>query len=61
MKVEFLALLHLMKSTALLTRKHEGNEEAIVREMSSSVQRELNEEKNETIGYFVNDFSLTTK
>ncbi|MCM3711399.1 MBL fold metallo-hydrolase [Sporosarcina luteola] len=53
-KEEFNSFLQLLKNSALLTQKHDGNEEAIRQEMASTLQRELNEEEIETIGYFVN-------
>ncbi|WP_257350380.1 MBL fold metallo-hydrolase [Pseudalkalibacillus decolorationis] len=56
-KKEFSSFLHLLKNTAFLTKKYEGDQEAIVREMSKSLQRRLNEVEIETISYFVNGFS----
>ncbi|KAB7707074.1 MBL fold metallo-hydrolase [Bacillus aerolatus] len=56
-KEDFSSFLQLMKSAAFLTKKHEGNEEAVVQEMSESKQRKLSEEEMETITFFVNGFS----
>ncbi|MDQ0242674.1 glyoxylase-like metal-dependent hydrolase (beta-lactamase superfamily II) [Bacillus fengqiuensis] len=56
-KKEFQLKLHLLKTSALLTEKYEGNQEEIVGEMSESLQRKLNEEEVETIGYFVNGYA----
>lgn len=53
-KEEFSSFLQLLKNAALLTQKHAGNEEAIRQEMASTLQRELNEEETETIGFFIN-------
>ncbi|MCM3745555.1 MBL fold metallo-hydrolase [Sporosarcina luteola] len=53
-KEDFDSFLQLLKNAALLTQKHEGNAEAIRQEMANTLQRELNEEETETIGYFVN-------
>jgi uncharacterized protein YfdQ (DUF2303 family) len=53
-KEAFNSLLQLLKNTALLTQKHAGNEEAIRQDMSDQLQRKLNEDELETIGYFVN-------
>lgn len=61
MREEFSAFLHLLNNTALLTKKHKGDEEAIGREMSTGAQRELNEEEIETIGYFVNGFKSNNR
>ena len=53
-KEAFNTLLKLLKTTSLLTQKHAGNEEAIRQDMSDQLQRKLNEDELETIGYFVN-------
>lgn len=53
-KDAFDSFLQLLKNAALLTQKHAGNEEAIRQEMTNTLQRELNEEETETIGFFVN-------
>ncbi|WP_262177125.1 MBL fold metallo-hydrolase [Saccharococcus sp. Marseille-Q5394] len=53
-KEEFNSFLQLLKNAALLTQKHEGSEEAVRKEMASTLQRELNEDEIETIGFFIN-------
>ncbi|MCM3639129.1 MBL fold metallo-hydrolase [Sporosarcina luteola] len=53
-KEEFSSFLQLLKNAALLTQKHAGNEEAVRKEMASTLQRELNEDEIETIGFFIN-------
>ncbi|WP_432360963.1 MBL fold metallo-hydrolase [Sporosarcina sp. UB5] len=53
-KEAFHSLLQLLKNAALLTEKHEGDENAIQREMAANLQRDLNEEELETIGFLVN-------
>lgn len=53
-KVEFNSLLQLLKNAASLTQKHAGDENAIRQEMASNLQRDLNEDEIETIGFFVN-------
>lgn len=55
-KDEFTSFVSLLKTSATLTKKHKGNLEAIVVEMSSQFQRELNEDDLEIIGYFVNGY-----
>lgn len=55
-KEEFQLHLQLLKNTALLTGKYKGDGEAIAKEMSVQLQRSLNEEEFETIGYFVNGY-----
>ncbi|AIK38765.1 Zn-dependent hydrolase [Bacillus pseudomycoides] len=56
-KEEFQLELKFLKTTALLTKKYEGSSEAIVKEMSKSLQRSLTEDEIETITFFVNGFS----
>lgn len=53
-KEAFNAFLQLLKTAALLTQKHEGNENAIHQEMTTNLQRDLNEEETETITFFIN-------
>lgn len=53
-KDAFNSFLQLLKNAALLTQKHAGDENAIRREMTDNLQRNLNEEELETIGFFVN-------
>ena len=55
-KKEFKLHLQFLKNTALLTGKYKGDGEAIEKEMSLQLQRSLNEEELETIGYFVNGY-----
>ncbi|MFS0690350.1 MBL fold metallo-hydrolase [Sporosarcina sp. 179-K 8C2 HS] len=50
----FHSFLQLLKNAALLTQKHAGDENAIHQEMSDNLQRDLNEEELEAIGYFIN-------
>lgn len=56
-KTEFESFIQLLKNTAELTEKHEGNHEAIAGELSKQLQRELNELEIETVGFFVNGYS----
>lgn len=57
-KDEFMKFVSLLKTSAVLTEKHEGNQEAIIAEMSSQFRRELTEEDLEIIMYFVNGYTL---
>jgi glyoxylase-like metal-dependent hydrolase (beta-lactamase superfamily II) len=56
-KAEFMSFIQLLKNGALLTKKYEGDREAIYMEMSKSLQRGLKELEIETIDYFINGFS----
>ncbi|AYE53437.1 MBL fold metallo-hydrolase (plasmid) [Priestia megaterium NCT-2] len=56
---EFQSRLFFLKNTAFLTEKYKGNQEAIARDMSKSLERELNKEENEIITFFVNGFKIT--
>ncbi|MFC5603800.1 MBL fold metallo-hydrolase [Sporosarcina koreensis] len=53
-KDAFNSFLQLLKNAALLTQKHAGDENAVRQEMASLLQRDLNEEETETIGFFIN-------
>ncbi|WP_252504196.1 MBL fold metallo-hydrolase [Sporosarcina sp. Marseille-Q4943] len=53
-KDAFHSFLQLLKNAALLTQKNAGDENAIHQEMSDNLQRDLNEDELEAIGYFVN-------
>ncbi len=55
-KKEFQSQLQFLRNTALLTGKFNGNGEAIAKEMSIQLQRSLDEEEIETIGFFVNGY-----
>ena len=56
-KDEFASFSALLKTSAALTKKHEGKQEAIVEAMTSHFQRELTETDLEIIGYFVNGYA----
>ncbi|ERM19862.1 MBL fold metallo-hydrolase [Brevibacillus laterosporus] len=55
-KVEFEEELLLLKNTAFLAEKFQGDQEKIKREMSAHLQRELTEDEEETICFFINGF-----
>ncbi|WP_339230123.1 MBL fold metallo-hydrolase [Oceanobacillus sp. FSL K6-2867] len=56
-KEEFASFFELLKTSAALTKRYEGRQEAIVKAMTSHFQRELTEEDLEIIGYFVNGYA----
>lgn len=56
-KDEFACFVSLLKTSAVLTKKHKGELEAIAEEMSSHFQRELTEDDLEIIRYFVNGYA----
>jgi len=56
-KDEFASFVLLLKTSAVLTKKHEGELEPIAAEMSSQFQRELTEDDLEIIRYFVNGYA----
>ncbi|MBP2079948.1 MBL fold metallo-hydrolase [Oceanobacillus polygoni] len=56
-KDEFARFATLLKTSAELTKKHKGDQGAIVKEMSSRFRRELTEDDFEIIGYFVNGYA----
>ncbi|PCN43296.1 Zn-dependent hydrolase [Brevibacillus laterosporus] len=55
-KAEFEEELLLLKNTAFLAEKFQGDQEKIKREMSAHLQRELTEDEEETICFFVHGF-----
>ncbi|MDF9411137.1 MBL fold metallo-hydrolase [Brevibacillus laterosporus] len=55
-KAEFEEELLLLKNTAFLAEKFQGDQEKIKREMSARLQRELTEDEEETICFFVHGF-----
>lgn len=55
-KDAFNSFLQLLKAAALLTEKHAGNEDAVRKEMTQNLNRELNEEEQETITFFINGY-----
>ncbi|MGG3872042.1 MBL fold metallo-hydrolase [Brevibacillus laterosporus] len=55
-KAEFEEELLLLKNTAFLAEKFQGDQEKIKREMSAHLQRELTEDEEETICFFINGF-----
>ena len=56
-KDEFASFVSLLKTSAILTKKHKGELEEIAAEMSSHFQRELTEDDLEIIRYFVNGYA----
>jgi glyoxylase-like metal-dependent hydrolase (beta-lactamase superfamily II) len=60
-KEEFRLQLQFLKNTAFLTEKYEGDQEAIAKELTKSLQRSLNEDEVETINFFVNGFEVTVE
>lgn len=55
-KDEFADFVSLLKTSAVLTRKHKGELEAIKSEMSSLFRRKLTEDDLEIIEYFLNGY-----
>ncbi|WPS89021.1 MBL fold metallo-hydrolase [Brevibacillus halotolerans] len=55
-KAEFEEELLLLKNTAFLAEKFQGDQKKIKREMSAHLQRELTEDEEETICFFINGF-----
>ncbi|WP_164669942.1 MBL fold metallo-hydrolase [Virgibacillus doumboii] len=55
-KDEFAGFVLLLKTSAILTKKHKGEPETIAAEMSSYFQRVLTEDDLEIIRYFVNGY-----
>lgn len=55
-KAEFEEELLLLKNTAFLAEKFQGDQEKIKREMSAHLQRELTEDEEEKICFFVHGF-----
>ncbi|HZG70300.1 MAG TPA: hypothetical protein VEY51_02105, partial [Chondromyces sp.] len=53
-KEEFQKELYVMKHTAELTKKYEGNKQTIEQELSQLLDRTLNEEELNTVEFFVN-------
>ncbi|MBH0162346.1 MBL fold metallo-hydrolase [Fictibacillus sp. 26RED30] len=57
-KEEFQTETSMLRSFANLTKKFEGNQQAIEEEYKVQVKRELTEDERETLQFFVNGFSL---
>ncbi|SHF96041.1 MBL fold metallo-hydrolase [Ornithinibacillus halophilus] len=55
-KQQFSSFANLLRTSAELTKKHQGELNAITSEMSSQFGRELNEDDLEIITYFINGF-----
>ncbi|AKF92316.1 hypothetical protein EX87_00490 [Brevibacillus laterosporus] len=55
-KAEFEEELLLLKNTAFLTEKFQGDQEKIRKEMAAHLHRELTEDEGETICFFVHGF-----
>ncbi|MFC0015196.1 MULTISPECIES: MBL fold metallo-hydrolase [Allobacillus] len=57
-KNEFSSFQSLMRMCARLAEKHQGEPDSMIREMVSLLQRDLNEEEQEILGYFVNGIRI---
>lgn len=57
-KEEFQTETSMLRSFANLTKKFEGNQQAIEEEYKVQVKRELTEDERETLQFFINGFSL---
>lgn len=57
-KQEFQTETSMLRCFANLTKKFEGNQQAIEEEYKVQVKRELTEDERETLQFFVNGFSL---
>ncbi len=57
-KQEFQPETSMLRSFANLTKKFEGNQQAIEEEYKVQVKRELTEDERETLQFFVNGYSL---
>ncbi|MFC0238401.1 MBL fold metallo-hydrolase [Fictibacillus phosphorivorans] len=57
-KEEFQTETSMLRSFANLTKKFEGNQQAIEEKYKVQVKRELTEDERETLQFFVNGFSL---